>query len=212
MPNRPTLLRLLACLLIVPLLLVGGCGSKASKSASAPHQSAVAGATQGDDNADPTDPVDPDPADAANVADTCPTSNTTSFAKSKFALHAGLGLGAFQHWIYKPYKTGALKKGTKGRFVAFVKAGGAALFVKRELRLTAEDAKASPALCKAIVKPLSDLADKVKGAVDSAKSGNFAALDSLNTDQQSLMSGAAKNGDPIKPDEGADITNLKDNN
>ena len=35
----------------------------------------------------------------------------TSFAKTKFVLHAGLAFGAFPRFIYKPFKSGGLTSG-----------------------------------------------------------------------------------------------------
>ena len=34
----------------------------------------------------------------------------TSFAKTKFVIHAGLAFGAFKHFIYDPWKAGDFKK------------------------------------------------------------------------------------------------------
>lgn len=186
-------MKVVVVLAIVPLLLVGGCGSKkSSNSASTGTATAAASATAAaNDNGD--------------VNMTCPEKNTISFAKTKFVTHAALGTGAFRHWVYKPFKAGSFAKGSKGRVMTFVKAGAAALFVKRELRLTSEDAKASPALCKAIAKPLSDLANKITGAVSKAKSGDTSAIEGLNTDANSLLAGAKANGDEVKPDENANI-------
>ena len=61
----------------------------------------------------------------------CPTSNMTSFAKTKFVLHSGLAFGAFHRYIYKPYQAGTFKSGAHGRILILVKAGTAALFIKR---------------------------------------------------------------------------------
>ena len=50
------------------------------------------------------------------------------FAKTKFALHAGLAAGAIHRYLYKPYKAGTLQPGAKGRTKALVKAGLATAF------------------------------------------------------------------------------------
>ncbi len=203
MSFKHPLLRALVLLAIVPLLLLGGCGKKSSNAAAtaaAPVSSAAAGAT------------DTAASDSGDVTLTCPTTNSTSFAKTKFVTHAAAATGALQHWIYKPYKAGGFSKGAHGRIFAFVKAGAAALFVKHELRLAAEDAKASPALCKAVAKPLSDLADKVTGVVNKAKGGDLSGIPALNTDATSLIQGADKNGATVTPNENANIANLSDPN
>jgi hypothetical protein len=49
--------------------------------------------------------------DAQPIDQSCPTSNTKSFAKTKFVLHAGLAFGAFHRYLYKPYQAGTFNKG-----------------------------------------------------------------------------------------------------
>jgi hypothetical protein len=38
----------------------------------------------------------------------CQHVGSVNFDKTKFVLHAGLGFGAFHHFIYAPYKAGTL--------------------------------------------------------------------------------------------------------
>ena len=110
---------LLCCIGVVG---IAGCGSSSSSSSSASSASAST-STSG-----------------PSAAST--SSGTKSLATAKFALHAGLGFGAFHHWIYGPIKAGALKHPTAHK-VALVKAGLAALFVYHELKLAAGNAKSS---------------------------------------------------------------------
>ncbi|MFW0788340.1 hypothetical protein [Gordonia sp. CPCC 205333] len=180
-------LKLLTALLAMTLvLLVGGCKSDDAASSST-------GATNSAS------------ADSASGDFTCPEKNTIKFAKTKFVTHAGLGFGAFHRWIYKPARNSGFKKGADGRIKAFVKAGAAALFVKREVRLASEDAKANPTLCKAVVSPLKSISDKISGAVTKAKSGDASAINSLESDVKNVMSSSQKQGDTITPDENANI-------
>lgn len=185
--SKRTLFRLLTAMIAVSLvLLVGGCKGSDDKASNA-----SSGTTQ-----------------AANTASgdfTCPDNNTINFAKTKFVTHAGLGFGAFHRWIYKPAKGGGFKKGADGRIKAFVKAGAAALFVKREVRLASEDAKANPTLCKSIVAPLKTISDKITSAVSSAKSGDTSSIESLQGDVTNVMNSSKQQGDTITPDENANI-------
>jgi len=136
-------------------------------------------------------------ADASSATD-CPTSNTTSFAKSKFLLHAGLAFGAFHRYLYKPYQAGTFKSGAHGRTLAFVKAGAAALFIKREIRLTSEDVQANPTLCKVIGQPLRTVGDKVQAAVDGLKGGDVSTITALEGAVQSVKSKASSSGAAIQ--------------
>ena len=98
-----------------------------------------------------------------------PTSNSTSFAKTKFLLHAGLAFGAFHRYLYKPLQAGTYKSGADGRIKAFLKAGLAALYIKREVRLAYSDVTANPTLCKAIAAPLRSVGDKISAAVTNSR-------------------------------------------
>lgn len=184
-------------LLVLPLVVVAGCGPTSSAPASAPATASV--------SADPPDPPS-SAADAAPVDGTCPTTPTTSFAKTKFALHAGLAFGAFHRYLWKPYRAGTFGKGASGRVTAFVKAGLAALFVKREVRLASEDVKADPALCHAIAAPLASIGNGVQGAVDRLKGGDASGVDGINTAISSTESASGRDGAPITEDENGDLT------
>lgn len=187
--------RIFAVLLVLTVALVG-CGGK--------HDSASTHAGQGASESVPADPAE-SAGDAAQIDQQCPTSNTKSFAKTKFVLHSGLAFGAFHRWLYKPFKAGTFNKGADGRIKAFVKGGLAALFVKREIRLATEDVKASPALCKAMIKPLAKVGDTVKSAFDKLKSGDSSAIEDLNSTISSAEATSKSNGVEIQEDENADL-------
>ena len=182
--------------LVLPLLVVAGCGP-ASTTSSAPP----AGSTTGAVPADPPQSA----ADAAPVDPTCPATATTSFAKTKFLLHAGLAFGAFHRYLWKPYRAGTFGKGASGRLGAFVKGGLAALFVKREVRLASEDVTADPTLCRAIAAPLASIGNDVQGAVDRLKGGDASGLNSVDSSITSAENGASKGGAPIVEDDNPDI-------
>lgn len=185
--DKRTTFRLITAIFAVSIVLLAG-GCKSDNSASSTTNATTTAA-----------------ANNASGDFTCPSSNTINFAKTKFVTHAGLGIGAFHRWIYKPARNGGFAKGAKGRVTAFVKAGAAALFVKRQVRLASEDAKANPTLCKSIVAPLKDISDKISNAVSSAKNGDISQINSLETDVTNVMSKSKQQGDTITPNENADI-------
>jgi hypothetical protein len=184
-------------LLVLPLLVIAGCGPASSTSSAPPAGPATSSAT-----ADPTTSA----SDAAPVDGGCPATATTSFAKTKFLLHAGLAFGAFHRYLWKPYRAGTFGQGASGRVTAFVKGGLAALFVKREVRLASEDVKADPTLCRAIAAPLASIGNDVQGAVDRLKGGDASGLDRVDSSITSAESAASKGGAPIVENENPDLT------
>lgn len=180
-------------LLLVPLVVLVGCGGHPSSGAA------------GQDSDTPADPAQTS-TDAQPIDQSCPTSNTISFAKTKFVLHSGLAFGAFHRYLYKPYKANAFSKGTPGRFTAMVKGGLAALFVKREIRLASEDVKANPTLCKAIAAPLAKIGNTVQSAFDRLKSGDASGLDDVNSMVSTVEGTSAKDGVQIAENENPDLS------
>jgi hypothetical protein len=174
--------------LLLPLLVITGCGPSSTNASASP--------TAAESAALPSDPSG-NQTDAQPIDQSCPTSNTKSFAKTKFVLHAGLAFGAFHRYLYKPYQAGTFNKGAKGRITAFVKGGLAALFVKREVRLASEDVKASPALCKAIAAPLAKIGNTAQAAFDKLKSGDTSGLTDMNSAVSSVESASSRNGAAI---------------
>lgn len=196
MVTRPA--RVLAALVIALMVLVTGCGAK---TALPPGQG------PGSSSAESSLPPDPtgSGADAAPIDTSCPTSNTTPFAKTKFVAHLALGFGAFHRYLYKPFRAGTFSKGAKGRIAAFVKAGLAALFIKREIRLATVDVKANPTLCHAIAAPLGQLGDTLHAAVDKLKGGDASGITNASTLVSSIEDTAQRNGAPIQEDDTANI-------
>ena len=182
---RTRYLSLLSALLAV--FLVAGCGG--TKSAGA--------------GADGSSPASISASDAAPVDATCPTSNTTSFAKTKFVAHAGLAFGAFHRYLYKPYQAGAFQSGANGRVKALLKAGTSALFIKREIRLMSEDIKANPALCNAIAAPLADVGNSLSGAVSSLRNDDSSGLTAAQSAISTIEGKAASSGNTITEDPNA---------
>jgi hypothetical protein len=190
----------MSVVLLVALALVAGCGPS-SHSSSAPSASSSAG----QDEAIPGDPTG-SATDAQPIDESCPTSNTISFAKTKFVLHSGLAFGAFHRYLYKPYQAGTFKKGADGRIKAFIKGGLAALFIKREVRLASQDVKANPTLCKAIAAPLGKIGDGVQSAFDKLKSGDASGVTSVNSLVSSVEGSSSKDGVAITENDNPDLT------
>ena len=182
--------------IVVPLMLAlalfaGACNSKSVNTSPAPTPAAATPTSAGVATTAPS-------ASPATEPAACPTSNTTSFAKTKFVLHAGLAFGAFHRYLYKPFKAGTFTSGgTAHKILVFAKAGTAALFIKREIRLSIEDVKASPLLCKAIAAPLGSLSNTISGAVTKLKSGDTSALTDANTAIASIEAQARQGGAAI---------------
>jgi hypothetical protein len=127
------------------------------------------------------------------------TTGTVHFAKTKFALHAGLAFGAFHRYIYKPYKAGTFSHGLFSHKKALIKAALAALFVYHELKLAEKDAKASPLLRK-LLTPLFALQAKFSSLASSLRGGHVdaSAINSANGDISSLSQQSAQAGQAIK--------------
>jgi hypothetical protein len=182
---------------LLPLVLIAGCG---------PKSNTASGASAGSSStAVPADPSE-SATDAQPINATCPTSNTVSFAKTKFVLHSGLAFGAFHRYLWKPYKGGTFQKGAKGRIGAFIKGGLAALFIKREIRLASQDVKANPTLCKAIAAPLASIGDSVQGAFDKLKGGDASGLTNVNSSISSVEGNSSKDGVAITENDNPDLT------
>ena len=180
--------QLLAALLTLAVL-VAGCagnstntgaagGSASTQSQVQPTPGSAAGATSA----------------PAGAAGQCPTDNTKVFAKTRFVLHAAEAFGVFHRYLYKPYRKGAFTKGANGRTRSFVKAGVAVLFIKRQVRLATEDAKANPTLCNAVAAPLTQIRDTLSGAVDQLKNGDTSWIEGLNSVVSAVQGSASRNG------------------
>jgi hypothetical protein len=114
----------------------------------------------------------------------CPThGNSRAFAKTRFALHAGLALGAFHRYIYKPLRNGGFSAGADKRIRTFAKAGVAGLFVTHELRVAKGFAVANPTLCNA-VQSVSDRFTALTGRLR----GNSATPADLDAGQSAFSS------------------------
>jgi uncharacterized protein YceK len=149
--------------LVVVLLMVGlvagaGCSSKSTSTTSVPGQgAAVSSTTQ------------------------CPTSNTKSFAKTRFVADLGISFGVFHRYIWKPYKAGSFNKGAPKRIRTIIKGGVAGLFALNRLNAARNLVSHSPLLCKTLKQPLDALAAKLSGLTGKAKTGSISSSDIEDT-------------------------------
>jgi hypothetical protein len=144
-------------------------------------------------------------ASASAVPTSCP-SEASGFAKTKFVTHAALGFGAFHRYIYKPYRAGTFRSGAHGRITAFIKAGLAALFIKREVRLAGDAARNSPALCKLILAPLRTVSESVQAAVSKLKQGDASGVGAIQGAVSQVESRASSQGTTITENDNAPLS------
>lgn len=130
----------------------------------------------------------------------CPTSNTRSFAKTRFVADVGGALVLMNRYVLQPYKAGAFSKGAHGRTVALIKAGTAVAATTKLVKNAQANAQANPTLCKAVSGPLSKLSNGLSGVVSGLKSGSLsgAGIGGLGGLLTSVKSGAAQAGIPVK--------------
>ncbi len=183
-------MRKLTSLLLLLALLVTGCksSSSATTATTAPVTSAAAAAAG---SATATS--------AGTAAGGCPTSNTASFAKTRFVADLGGAAFSLRRYVYQPYKAGKFTKGASGRTLALVKAAAAAAASVHLLKNADVNAKANPTLCKTIAAPLSSLISTVSGLTHSVLAGGGATgvLGGLGGSLTGLLSKAGTAGVPV---------------
>ncbi|NNG39313.1 hypothetical protein HJ588_08500 [Flexivirga sp. ID2601S] len=131
---------------------------------------------------------------SAASADQCPTSNTRSFAKTRFVTDLGLAAGTFHRWLYKPYQAGQFKKGANGRIKAGIKAAAITALDIKLLDNAKKNAQANPTLCKHLYQPISNAVDKLGNLKGEITSGNLTSAVATNGILGSILSTAKQNG------------------
>ena len=178
-------MRKLTALFLLLALLVTGCTSPSSPASTGTATSAA--------------PVTSSAAAAAGDSTSCPTSNTASFAKTRFVADLGGAAFSLRRYVYEPYEAGKFTKGTAGRTVALIKAAAASAASVHLLKNADANAKANPTLCKTIAAPLSSLITVVSGLTHSALAGGGATgiLGGLGGSLTGLLSKAGSAGVPV---------------
>jgi hypothetical protein len=128
----------------------------------------------------------------------CSQVGTKSLAKTRFLLHAGLGLGAFKKFIYDPFRAGRFRSGAPGKIKSVAIAGAAALFAYHELRLAKGFAESDKTLCK-LVAPLDRLSGSMSSLGNGFKSGKVdeAGINGVSSQVASVKGSAGSLGAPI---------------
>ncbi len=175
------------------MMAVAGCGSSA-KTAGTVANSAAAGAGQVSSAAGGTLAS----AGSSTTDTSCPTSNTRSFAKTRFVSDLGGAAFLIRRYLYQPYTQGSFSKGHAGRTVALVKAAATAATVVHLLKNASLNAKGNPTLCKAVAAPLSGLTSTVSGLTGSLHSGaGLGALGGLGGAVTGLLGKSKTAGIPV---------------
>lgn len=108
-------------------------------------------------------------ASAANAS--CAQAGTRKIPKTRLLADLGLTYGAFQRYLYKPYKAGAFQKGANGRTKALVKAGLATAAIVKLLSNASKNAAADPTLCK-YVPNINNIKSSLSTLVGKVKNGS----------------------------------------
>lgn len=141
----------------------------------------------------------PPPGSSAPSTVSCPQVQSASFDKTKFVFHAGLGFGAFHHFIYAPFRSGGFAAGTPGRIRRLAEAGLATAFTVHELRLAKQDAEANPTLCRVVAAPLENAAASLQRLRGPVSSGQVSGgdLDQVNGTIEQARRGSSEAGTPV---------------
>ncbi len=154
--------RVLALILGLMILFGGAtaCSSsgKSTSSAASASQAAAGNASQ-----------------SASAA-SCAQAGTRKIPKTRLLADLGLTYGAFQRYLYKPYKAGAFQKGASGRTTALVKAGLATAAIVKLLSNASKNAAADPTLCK-FVPNINNIKNSLSNLTGKVKNGSASATD-----------------------------------
>jgi hypothetical protein len=119
-------------------------------------------------------------------------------AKTKLLIHAGLALGAFDHFIYRPLKS-AGTAGPRSHNLVVTQAAPAALFIHNDLMLAAADVKSSREL-QGLFAPLTAGANSMLALRSQFLRGTYnpADINSTNASLARVKSASATMGAPIE--------------
>ena len=131
---------------------------------------------------------------ATNAAAKCPTSNTRSFAKTRFVTDVGLTVGTFHHWIWKPYKEGKFHKGAHGRIKAIIKGVAVSALDLKLMNNAKKNVEANPTLCKVLAAPIENAVGALGGLKGKITSGDLNSLTSLESTLSGIMHTGNKHG------------------
>ena len=113
-------------------------------------------------------------------AASCAQAGTRKIPKTRLLADLGLTYGAFQRYLYKPYKAGAFQKGANGRTKALIKAGLATAAIVKLLSNASKNAAADPTLCK-YVPNINNIKSSLSNLVGKVKNGSASPSEIDNT-------------------------------
>ncbi|MFJ2029995.1 hypothetical protein [Streptosporangium sp. NPDC087985] len=177
--------------MLLAVTLLGGCGGEK------PPAMAPEGAVATYSAPASTPPAASDVDTNQEYEGECPTgANARPLAKTRFALHAGLALGAFYRYIYRPLRNGGFQAGADKRKRTFLKAAVAGAFTIHELKVARGFALANPTLCKGV----QGVSNSFAALTSKLKSGTAtpADLDATKNALDGLKQNALKNGYDFK--------------
>jgi len=141
-------------------------------------------------------------ASAANAS--CAQAGTRKIPKTRLLADLGLTYGAFQRYLYKPYRAGAFQKGANGRTKALIKAGLATAAIVKLLSNASKNAAADPTLCK-YVPNINNIKSSLSNLVGKVKNGTASTND---IDGTSNLFGQFKSATGFNPSANASLPGL----
>ena len=141
-------------------------------------------------------------ASAANAS--CAQAGTRKIPKTRLLADLGLTYGAFQRYLYKPYRAGAFQKGANGRTKALIKAGLATAAIVKLLSNASKNAAADPTLCK-YVPNINNIKSSLSSLVGKVKDGTASPTDIAGT---SNLFGQLQNATGFTPSANASLPGL----
>ena len=127
-----------------------------------------------------------------------PVATKVHFAKTKFAIHAGLAFGTFHHFNYEPFKAGDFTHPFTHK-LTIIKAVAAGLFVEHEVKIALADAKGSRLLSH-VLAPLAAVGTGIaliRASIESHHP-NAQAINSANSSIASAKFDSSSAGQPIQ--------------
>jgi uncharacterized protein YceK len=192
-------MRKITTLFLLAVVLLSGCGSSQSAGTSAPAATTSATAASGAAMTSTAAGSATASSSATAAAGACPSSNTRSFAKTRFVADLGGAAFLIRRYIYQPYTAGKFRKGASGRTLALVKATAATATSLKLLKNADTNAKANPTLCKTIAAPLGALISTVGGLKSVITGGGSSAvLGGLGGALTGLLGKASSAGVPVQ--------------
>ncbi|NYJ74344.1 hypothetical protein [Allobranchiibius huperziae] len=188
--------RVVAVPALLSLALVAGCNNSSSGSSSSggAADSSTSSSAASSTSSSGSSTAASSAASPTNAAASCPSSNTRSFAKTRFVTDIGLTVGTFHRWIWKPYKAGTFHKGSHGRIRAVVKGAAVAGLDLHLMNNAKKNVEANPTLCKDLAAPIQSAVTSLTNLEGKITSGDYGSLTTLESTLSGILSTGNKHG------------------